>query len=309
MPQKDGTILVIGGVNVDISGTSFTPIVSGDSNPGYVTVTMGGVGRNIAENLCRLGASVKMITALGEDANAQQMRANCRQVGIDLSHSLTVAGGRTSTYLCLNDSDGEIAVAVSDMSIYDELTPEFLQTKLDVINEAALVILDGNLSKEAIDFLAENCTAPMAADPVSSKKAEKMKDAQGRFVFMKPNRMEASLLTGLNVTADMTDLVQAASAFFMKGMRYVIVSLGRHGVYYNDGDKTGILPNMTDHVVNTTGCGDAFMAAAALGFVQGKSLYEMARMGLAASAVCSRSNSAVNPEISYSEIMKVLEEE
>jgi len=307
MPRNE-QILVIGGVNVDISGTSSTPIVQGDSNPGKVTVTLGGVGRNIAENLSRLGASVGMITALGDDANAQWLRENCKEIGIDLTHSLTVPSARTSTYLCLNDCDGEIAVAVSDMDIYEHLTPEFLAQKLDVINQAALVIVDGNLSKESINFLAENCKAPMAADPVSSKKAEKLLDAQGRFLFMKPNRMEASLLTGLKVTEDLEDLKKGAAAFMEKGMRYVIVSLGRHGVYFNDGQESGILPNMTRDIVNTTGCGDAFMAAASLAFVQGKPLREMARMGLAASAVCSRSNSAVNPLISYNEIMKVLEE-
>lgn len=305
--SQEQEVVVVGGVNVDISGTSFTPIVPGDSNPGHVTLAMGGVGRNIAENMSRLGLRVSMITALGEDSHAQQLRASCRETGIDLTHSLVVPGGRTSTYLCLNDSNGEIVVAVSDMAIYDQLTPAFLQSKLDILNRAALVVLEGNLSQESIDFLAAHCTAPMAADPVSSKKAAKLKNAQGRFAFMKPNRMEASLLTGVEITDD-ASLDEAAHAFFRKGLPNVFISLGSRGVYFNDGKERDIVPCFPCKVVNTTGCGDAFMAAAALGFVKGCSLREMARLGLAASNICAQADSAVNPRISMEAIDSILKE-
>ena len=111
-------VAVVGAVNVDIGGTPDSALVPADSNPGRVTVTLGGVGRNIAENLSRLGKRVLMVTAMGEDAHAQQIQHSCRELGIDLSHSLTVPNARTSTYLCLNDANGEIVGAVSDMAIY-----------------------------------------------------------------------------------------------------------------------------------------------------------------------------------------------
>ena len=83
-------------MNVDIGGTPDSALVPADSNPGRVTVTLGGVGRNIAENLSRLGKRVLMVTAMGEDAHAQQIQHSCRELGIDLSHSLTVPNARTS---------------------------------------------------------------------------------------------------------------------------------------------------------------------------------------------------------------------
>jgi pseudouridine kinase len=95
--DEESYICVIGAVNVDISGTPDADYVAGDSNPGHVRITLGGVGRNIAENLSRLGHRIMMITVLGEDANAQLVRQGCRDVGIDLSCSLTVEAGRTST--------------------------------------------------------------------------------------------------------------------------------------------------------------------------------------------------------------------
>ena len=306
---KEKQIFIVGGVNVDICGTSDSKILPGDSNPGRVTVSLGGVGRNIAENLVRMGVRVSMITVFGEDQHAEALRASCAELGIDLTHSLTIPGERTSTYLCLNDMDGEIALAVSDMSIYEHLTPEFLSSKMNVLNQADLVIMDTNLTQEAIEYLAEHCTAPMAADPVSVKKSVKLENAQSRLMFMKPNAREASLLCKIGIDGTEITMDEAAKVFQAKGLQWVIISLGSRGVYYNDGQAKGIMPCFHSAILNTTGCGDAFMAAAAVGFVSGCTLKETAAMGLAASAICARAESAVNPLMSLEAIESLLKEE
>lgn len=303
--NEERYVAVVGAVNVDIGGTPDGTFLSGDSNPGRVSVTMGGVGRNIAENLCRLGHRVVMITALGEDANAVQVRDNCRELGIDLSHSLPVPHGRTSTYLCLNDETGEIVGAVSDMAIYDQLTPAFLSTKLDVLNGAALVVVDTNLTAEAITFLAKNVKAPLFADPVSVKKASKLQKALPHLIAMKPNRPEAALLSGVPIHSH-EDLPKAAEAFFALGLKNVFISLGGEGVYFNDGTEQGILPCFSTPIVNTTGCGDAFLASAADAWLDGCSLRDMAQHGLAASAVCARTDAAVSPALSREAIQTLL---
>ncbi len=292
--SADSGVTVVGAVNVDISGTPDTAFLPGDSNPGHVRVTLGGVGRNIAENLCRLGHQVSMITAIGEDANAAQVRQGCREAGIDLTHSLTVPDGRTSTYLCLNDEHGEIVGAVSDMAIYEALTPAFLQTRLEVLNRSRLVVVDGNLSAETLAFLGRNVTAPLFADPVSVKKAGRMAGMLRAATAIKPNRPEASLLTGVSIQSHQ-DLPRAAEAFFRMGVRNVFISLGGEGVYFDDGTDRGILPVMPGPILNTNGCGDAFLAGAADGYLRGLSLRECARRGLAASSLCARSESAVSP--------------
>ena len=298
-------VAVVGAVNVDIGGTPERSLVAGDSNPGRVTVTLGGVGRNIAENLARMGRRVLMVTALGEDAHAMQIQRSCRELGMDLSHSLTVPEGRTSTYLCLNDANGEIVGAVSDMAIYEALTPAYLASKLEVLNHAALVVLDANLPRESIAFLAESLKAPLFADPVSIAKADRLRGALPRLVAMKPNRPEASLLTGVDIRTD-DDLDRAAGAFFALGLKNVFISLGSRGVYFHDGHERGILPCFDTPVINTTGCGDAFLASAACAWQDGLSLREMARHGLAASAICARTDSAVSPQLTPQAIQAML---
>ena len=75
--------VVVGGVNVDIGGRSFAPLVAADSNPGQVSVSMGGVGRNIAHNMSLLGVDVRFLTAFGDDLYAQRIAASCGELGIE----------------------------------------------------------------------------------------------------------------------------------------------------------------------------------------------------------------------------------
>ena len=304
--EAERYICVIGAVNVDISGTPDTTYVPGDSNPGHVRITLGGVGRNIAENLCRLGHRVVMITAMGEDANAQLVRQGCREIGLDLTHSLTVREGRTSTYLCLNDEQGEIVGAVSDMGIYEAITPEFLRTRLDVINGAALVVVDANLSGEALAFLGENVTVPVFADPVSTPKCRHLKGVLKIAAGIKPNRPEAALMTGVEIRTD-DDLPAAAAVFHERGVKNVFISLGGRGVYFDDGAVRGILPIFGGDIINTNGCGDAFLAAAADGYLMALSVRDIARRGLAASSLCARSESAVSPHMTTEAMDSILD--
>ena len=218
-------IAVVGGVNIDIGGRSDAPLVAGDSNPGRIRSSLGGVGRNIAHNLALLGAKVRLITALGADDGAKRVEASCADLGIDLSDSLYVPDGATSTYLFLADSNGDMALAMNDMAIYEQLTPPFLEPKLAALNAAALVVLDTNLSAESIRYLGEHCTAPLFADPVSAAKAGKLEPILGRLHTLKPNRMEAELLSGVPVT-DEASLYRAADTLLAAGLQRVFISLG-----------------------------------------------------------------------------------
>ena len=305
--QEEAYMVVVGAVNVDITGTSETAMVPADSNPGRVTMALGGVGRNIAENLSRMGVPVVMLTVVGDDAYAKEIQKNCRELGIDLSHSLTAPGQRTSAYLCLNDADGEIVAAVSDMDIYQRITPAFLESRLELMNRASLVVVDANIPEESVQYLAEHVRVPLVADPVSVKKAGRLKACLGRFAALKPNRPEARLLTGVTIKGRQ-GLEEAARVMLDQGTQNVFISLGPEGVFYSDGRHAGVQPCYPGRVVNTTGCGDAFVAAAALGFAKGFDIRRTARMGQAASSICAGSAGAVSQEISMENILKIIDQ-
>ena len=199
-------VVVVGGVNLDIGGRPHGELVAADSNPGQVRMSLGGVGRNIAHNMALMGLDVRMLTAFGDDMNAQRIAASCGELGIDISQCLTVPGGATSTYLFITDGHGDMALAVSDMEIYEHVTPAFLAGRARLLQNAQLLVVDTNIPAQSIAWLAENIRLPIFADPVSTAKAVKVKPVLGRLHTLKPNRIEAEgLLSGIMLdTRDFT---------------------------------------------------------------------------------------------------------
>ena len=288
---------VVGGANMDIGGRSAAPLVAADSNPGKVRMSLGGVGRNIAHNLALLGADVRMLTAFGDDLYAQKIAASCGELGIDISQALTVPGGATSTYLFLSGPDGDMALAVSDMDIYDHVTPAYLQSRRALLDNAQVIVTDTNIPAESLTWLAENITVPIFADPVSTAKAVKLRPVLGRLHTLKPNRMEAELLSGIKIT-DAASLERAAQALLDTGLRRVFISLGRDGVYAADHNSALRLPCLPARMVNATGAGDAFMAALTWAYLEGTDLNDTARLAQAAAAIALEGAETINPELS-----------
>ena len=296
--RTEAPVFVIGAVNMDLAGTPTNPLREGDSNPGRITLTPGGVGRNIAENLCLLGRKVSLITIMGEDPYAEMIREHCLKAGIDLQYSFTEPRENTSAYLCINGQDGDLNVAVSDMSICDKLTPDKLEPLLPVLNHGSMVIADANLPEETLVWLAKHITVPMAADPVSVSKAARLKPLLSRLTLLKPNVPEAELLTGMTIGGD-ADLPKAADALHRLGVQRVYISLGGKGVWADDAREGGVLlPCIPGPVVNSSGCGDAFVAAAADAYLSGLNTMQAADRALAASAICAEDSAAVSPKLS-----------
>lgn len=298
--------VVVGGVNLDIGGTPAKTMVLHDSNPGTVRMSLGGVGRNIAHNMALLGVPTALITALGEDLPARQIANSCKELGIDLSHALRVPHAATSTHLFLTDHLGEMELAVSDMAIYDHLTPAFLESKLKVLNHAKLVVCDTNIPAESVEFLAEHCTAPVFLDTVSTAKAEKARPILGRLHTLKPNRIEAALLSGVDIV-DEVSLQVAASKLLETGLERVFISLGGDGVLAADHRGLVHLPIYPGEMKNATGCGDAFMAALAWSFWADKGLEESARAGLAAAAIALAGAETINPLLSPQAVSDIID--
>ncbi len=291
-------VTVVGGVNMDIGAVSAAPLVARDSNPGRVTTSLGGVGRNIAHNMSLLELDVRLLTVFGDDSNAQKIAASCGELGIDISQSPVVPGGRTSTYLFINDERGDMALAVSDMDIYRHLTPQVLSARQKLLMGSQVIVLDTNIPAESIQYLADHCTAPLFADPVSTAKAVKLKPVLGKLHTLKPNRIEAELLSGVKITDD-ASLQKAAETLLDTGLHRVFISLGSDGVFAADRSGHQVqLPPLPGAMVNTTGCGDAFMAAITWAYLQGTDLTDTAKAGLAASVIAMESAETINPAMS-----------
>ena len=289
--------VVVGGVNMDIGGRSFAPLVDSDSNPGAISMSLGGVGRNIAHNLALMGTDVRLLTAYGEDLYGQRIAASCSELGIDISHALRLTDVPTSTYLYIAGPDGDMAMAMSDMQIADRITPAYLASNLNLLQNAQVVVCDTNIPAESLQYLAENLNVPLFCDPVSTVKAEKLRPILHRIHTLKPNRIEAALLSGVSIQSR-EDVPKAAEALLDKGVHRLFISLGADGVYAATTSEQLWLPNLPGKMVNTTGCGDAFMAALVWAYLEGTDLRNTALAGLAAGSIAMESRETINPAMS-----------
>ena len=213
---------------------------------------------------------------------------------MDLSCAETIRGGRTSSYLYITDEHGEMQLAICDTDISNCITPDYLASHLDVLNGAAAVVMDGNLTEETISWLGAHCTAPLFADPVSVTKAERMRASLGRIHTFKPNLTEGQNLTGE------TEPEAIARAMLAQGVQRVFLSMGPDGILAAQGDALAHLPCLPTRLVNTTGGGDAVMAALVWAFVHGLDLRASAAAALRAGKCTVEYNGTNNPALSPS---------
>ncbi len=293
--------VVIGGVNMDISGRALAPLTPGDSVPGTVQMCLGGAGRNIAHNMALLGMDVHLVTAFGDDLAGRKITTSCGNLGIDITHSLQVSDRATSTRLRLTAPDGAAEYALSDAGIYDQLTPAFLASRLPFLNNAQLLVIDANLPEATITWLAENCRPPILADPVSAAKAVKLRGILSRIHTLKANRHETEGLSGIPLTSR-NNIERAADVLLAAGLHRIFITLGADGVFAADRRERFFLPALPGKLVDPIGCGDAFMAAIVWAFPEGISLENTARTGLSAASIAMESADTVNPSLCAAQV-------
>lgn len=248
-------IIVIGGANIDISATTAGPFVARDSNPGTVRTAPGGVGRNIAHNLSLLGDDVSLLTIFGDDGFGRMLKDNCKRLGIDISHSETRRGARNACFVSINGSDGELMGGVADMAVTGLMTPEWLESRLDVINSADAVVADANIPADTLSFLVGSCLPPLYIDAVSSAKVARLREAllatrlgAEKIFAVKCNRLEAEVL-------------MPQDGLYDSKIQRLYVSMGSEGVIIReDGEQKQIPALQVTGIVNTTGAGDALLA-------------------------------------------------
>jgi pseudouridine kinase len=304
-------IVGIGAANLDVHGRSRAPINLHDSNPGTMSFSAGGVTRNILENYCRLGGTAVLLTAVGNDPFGERILSASAACGIDVSHVLVSDQAASSTYMSLLDSDGEMAVALSDMSVLEQLTPGYLDENAELLSSAALIVTDPSIPAAVMDHLLERWgrKIPVCVDPVSVAYAHCVKDKIGQFWLAKPNRLEAEALSGMAIT-DRASLEKAAAGLIDKGLRALYVSCGPLGCYYTDKDGIQLTCRLPEArtMANATGAGDAFMAMALYGLIHRWDKEKTLRYACGAGMAAVQSAATIHPQMSLALIESVLAE-
>ena len=271
------SIAVFGGANMDILGMPRDGLRLRDSNIGRVILRPGGVGRNVAEQIAARGEACALFTVFGNDPMAETLKRDCGKKKIDISHALT-AEGSTCVYLGLHDETGDMLAAINDMALTEKLTPAYAEGVMDEINRAGLCVLDANPPVETVRYVAEHAKIPLLMDAVSCAKLDRVRAVLPLLTAIKPNLMEARMLTGQDDPQD------CAKALLSQGVRRAFISLGAEGICCADRDMCCILPVKQLNDAPKTGAGDALCAGLAIGIAKGKSTIQCAEYGMRCAA-------------------------
>lgn len=308
MPQSPAAVIV-GGANIDLKARSEVKATAQTSNPGRGSITPGGVGRNIAENIARLGDPVHLISIVGRDPMGDHLLDHTAAAGVRVEH-VARSDRPTGTYTAVIDVDGELIVAVSDMAAVAELGPEQLHGARDLIAAAGVMVVDGNLTVEALDYTLDLAVGvPTVFEPVSVPKAAGLQEVvDDRIYAVTPNRDELAALTDLPTGAD-RQLRTAAQALHARGVQLVWVRMGERGSMLSTPDRVAELPAVPTAVEDVTGAGDSMVGAFCHRLLAGSSPEDAARFGHAAAALTVSSPYTVRPDLTPGLVQAALEQE
>ena len=289
----DKTLLLIGGSNIDYIATSKDKLIKKVSNIGTVSISFGGVMRNIAENLARLGNKIDFLTAIGEDANGKAMRDDLESLGVNVISPKSIYP--SGSYVAINDSNHDMVEGICDNRIIKDINIDFINKNDQLISSHEYIIMDSNLDETTIDYLFEKYKdKKFIVEAISPTKVLKYKKHLDKLFLIKCNIHEARMLMGIDLTEK--DLVGGLLA---RGVKNVVVSHGSHDIFFGHDVRKIDLVKVEEVVdfENTTGCGDALTSGVIDHFIRGYSLKESVAFGNELSRLTLMSKGATTKEI------------
>jgi len=282
-------IACVGGAHVDRHGMLRGPLVLGTSNPGTVHSDLGGVARNVAQNLARLGCRVVLCSRVGNDEAGRQV------LGQPLDTSLiTISDASpTASYTAILESSGELVIGLADMDVYDEVTPAILAPALPRLREAELWFVDANLPGETIAWLLREAPWMVAVDAISVAKSRRLTPLLAGIRYLFCNTAQA----GSMADDRFGSAVDAARALMAMGAASGIVTAGASGIAVYESGEVAPMPALKAVPRDVTGAGDALVAGTLYGLSNGHNLRTAARLGLAAAAIAVESEKSAAPSL------------
>lgn len=293
-------ILVAGGANLDRVARCKGPVAMGSSNPVSVQESFGGVARNVAENLARLGLPVRLLTAVGDDAAGAALLRQARELGMDTAPTLVAADRPTGTYTALLQPDGEMVLALADMEVMERMSLEAFRSRRSHWARIRTRVADCNLPAEVLAALMEDRRpeVELILVAVSEPKMARLPERLEGVSLMILNRGELAVRVGHPLKTRRA-LQEAVRELHAQGVRRVVVTLGPEGVLCFDGAKATFLPAPPVDVVDVTGAGDAFSSGVIASLVRHPAdLLRACRLGLRLAALTLVSASSVAPSLS-----------
>jgi len=289
----------IGAAHIDTKVRAAEGLIVGTSNPVTTSKAYGGVARNIAENLAKLGASCTLVSRVGQDPQGDQLIDAMQACAIDTSLISRSQMSPTATYTAILHVNGDLMLGLADMAIYDELTPALISS----ISHIPYWIVDGNVSEACLRHLGDlkPKNTSLWVIPVSIPKVHRLRTVLTHIDGLIINVQElAALLSQQEI-----DIPDACTFLHDAGVSMVVVTRGSEGVFVSTRTSSKFFEAYATEIVDVTGAGDAFSAGMLYGLHKGLTETEAVHYGLAAASLNLKTHESVHPNLS----LKLLLEE
>ncbi len=297
-------VVVLGATCLDIKARPLAPVLPSTSNPAEIRLSPGGAGRNIAENLARLGVRVAFLSVVGADMLGQRLLEATASAGVDVSQVLRTPDDDTGAYLALFTDVNQKGYALDDVSQLKLATPEYVHSHKNLLSHCKMVMMDGNVDTEAIAAvlaLAGERGVLVGIDPVSVRRAYALRPYLSEFAVVTPNVSEAEALVDVSIDG-VEDALRAARQMVAAGVGIAIVTMAEDGLVYATSEGHGRIPAIRCDVVDWTGAGDGLAAAVVYGLINQMPIDECMRLGVAAATLTLKSSHSVNPAMSLEQL-------
>lgn len=273
-------IVVFGSFVADLTGLATHFPTPGETVLGeQFKIGPGGKGSNQAVAAHRAGGDVTLITKLGADTFGRMAKEFYEEEGMDTAHLLVDDAIGTGAALIMVNSASAQNMILVHLGACNNVSYEDVERNRDLIASADLLLIQLEINLDAIchivDIAVENNTRvilnPAPAQMLSDELLSKVE-------IITPNETETQALTGITVDSIET-AHSAADVLFKKGVKKVIITLGEHGVYVNDGKQEQLIPRISVNAVDTTGAGDAFNGGLVVALSEGKDIFQAAKFG------------------------------
>jgi len=305
--RKESYVTCIGGANVDVTLRLENELLQMTSNPVTASKSYGGVVRNVAENIARMGLNVSIMSILGQDTFGHDLFKTIDQL-VETFAIEMVADESTGTYYSVIDDKGDMLYGFADMAINHLMDRSWVLKHKKHIIMSEYIISDLNPTKDAIESLFElkrELGIPMAVIGVSGPKMKNL-----------PKQIEGLDLIVCNIDesqayfkTDIDDGYKLCQMWLDGGVKKAVVTAGTKGSYYGEENKIHHQkPYLTasENIVDVTGAGDAFSSAVLYGIISGESLEKSVKLGAINASLTIQVPFAVNPNLSIKKLEKEL---
>ncbi|WP_317932901.1 ribokinase [Halioxenophilus sp. WMMB6] len=278
-------LVVFGSTNWDMSMRLPTiPRAKETVRGGQCHFCLGGKGANQAVAAAKAGGEVLFVSGLGDDAVAEQVRAELAGAGLASDGLLTISGSETGKAMIFVDAEGENCIGVAD-GANAALLPSHLAGYREQLQAADFLLLQLEIPMATVTAaaqLAKSLATQVILNPAPA--APLPAELLACVDILTPNQIEIAQITGLTINSE-ADLHRAADQLLAQGLSAVLVTLGGAGVFVASREERFTSPAYTVPVVDTTAAGDVFNGALAVALAEGGSLGSAVQFASAAAAL------------------------